>query len=159
MPIPALTDLPRRVEVCAGIDEAQLRAAWTLHTAQAAEKGLVFDGEAWAVEVAGKIRAGTWNVGIAWDGERAVGVTEMHLEYDSMRRETIAWGQRAYVLPEYRNADVFTALFECGSAISVALGVKAHRCYAETDWYGQAMKKFYESRGFRVQGYLMERTL
>lgn len=149
----------RTVEVTAGIDEAQVKAAAALHAAQAAEKGCVFDVQAWAEEIAAKIKAGLWNVGIAWDGDVAVGVTEMHLEYDAMRRETVAWGQRAYVLAEYRNADVFTALFEFGSAASAALGVKAHRCYAETDWYGAAMKAFYLSRGFRVKGYLMEREL
>jgi GNAT superfamily N-acetyltransferase len=154
MRAPALKE--RRVEVVAGLDEAQVCAAFQLHTEQARERGFTLDGRGWADEIRGKVAAGTWNVGIAWDGDRPVGVTEMHVEYDPMLQKHIAWGQRAYVLPEYRTADVFKAIFDFGMNASAALGITTRRCIAETDFYGQAMKRFYESRGFKVVGYVME---
>lgn len=147
----------RDVQVTAGIDENQLRAAYELHCAFAAEQGLTLDGEAWAAEIKAAIEAGSFNLGIAWDGDAAVGVTEMHVEYDPLLQKRIAWGRRAYVLPEYRQADVFTALFNFGVIGSDFLGIPFQRAIANTDWYGAAMRKFYESQGFKLIGYVMER--
>lgn len=154
---PAVDITPRQIVVEAGIDERAVLAAWALHQAFAAENEMAVDGDAWAAELRGMMAEGLFNLGIAWDGDKAVGVCEMHLERDPLGPTLIAWGRRAYVLPEYRQADVFTALFNFGVQYSDAMGVDAQRAIASTDWYGAAMRKFYEANGFKVIGYVMER--
>lgn len=143
----------------AGLDAGQLEAAWALHQAFATEQGQEADAGSWVAEVRGLIEAGAYNLGVAWDGDVPVGVVEMHLAYDALSKTRIAWGKRAYVLPQYRRADVFKSIFEAGTRMSDALGVDVQRAIAETDWHGAAMKKFYESQGFKVVGYVMERVL
>lgn len=147
------------VVVVAGLDAKQVEAAWTLHQAFAAEQDQVADGQAWGAEVDALIRVGAYNVAVAWDGDKPVGVVEMHLAYDALSKTRIAWGKRAYVLPEYRQADIFKTIFDAGVRMSDALMVDVQRAIADTDWHGAVMKKFYESQGFKVVGYVMERVL
>lgn len=152
---PATANAPRCVEVVAGLDAKQVEAAFRLHEAFAAEQGLTLDGHAWAAEVAGMM--GNFNLGVAWDGDKPVGVTEMHVEYDPLLQKQIAWGRRAYVLPEYRQADVFTAIFNFGVTAAEFLGIPFQRAVCNMDWYGKAMQRFYEANGFKVIGIVMER--
>lgn len=148
----------RRVEVVAGLDATQLEAAWLLHKAFAEEKGLDMDEAVWIEEVKLLVAHGCFNVVVAWDGDKPVGVAEMHLEYDPFTRVLTSWGKRAYVLPEYRNTHIFGTIFRLGLNAAEFMGVTVCRAVAETDWYGQAMKKFYESQGLKAIGTIMERA-
>lgn len=156
--IPAANIQPQAVEVVVGIDAAQLEAAYALHRRYAAEMGVAFDGDGWATEVRDAIAAGAYNVGVAWDGGEPVGVVEMWLEYDPMTSRRYAWGRRAYVIPDYRSEGVFRAIFDFGEHGARFLGLDGCRAHAESDWYGQVMKRFYESEGFRPIATVMEKS-
>lgn len=154
----AVASEPREIVVVAGLDREQVEAAFTLHQALAIEQGKTLDATVWASEVSALIAAGAYNLGVAWSGERPVGVVEMILEHEALGNQTVAWGRRGYVLPEFRREDVFKAIFDCGVAYAQFSGVTVCRAVCDNDWYGKAMQRFYESRGFEVIGIIMEKS-
>jgi len=146
---------PRRVEVVAGLDEAQVRAAYALHSAWAAEQGDVMDDAGWAEQMKAAVGSGRMNLWVAWDGDEAVGVAEMHLVYDPLTSTTAAYGERAFVQPEYRRSGVFEAITESMIAFADGLGIKTQRMSAGSDIRGRGMEKFYARYGFRPISTLM----
>lgn len=156
---PAADISPRRVEVVAGIDASQVLAAWRLNSAWADELGHGLDQEGWADQMKRQFSAGRANLWVAWDGEVPVGVAQLHLVYDPMTRQDVAFGERAYVLPAYRQSDVFTQITESMIAYAEGIGIKSFRISAEVDLRGRSLQRFYGRYGFKPVSVLLGKDL
>lgn len=147
------------VEVVAGLDEAQVCAAFELHREWAREEGCDLDEEAWAGEMRGLCSSGRYNLWVAWDGDSPVGVTEAHLVYDSMKGEWVCYGERAYVLPKYRSSRVFDKIVRAGIDAMKFLDVHKFRAPAGVDLAGESLQSYYAAVGFKPAGVTMEMVL
>lgn len=151
--------MARGVTVTVGIDPAQVHAAYRLHALWAEEEGYEMDTDGWADLMRGLCVGGRYTLGVAWDGDLPVGVAEMHVLYDPMTRQTVAYGERGYVLPAYRTEQVFTALVEAWVGLSEFMGVKKMRVPAGLDLRGRALRRLYERLGFKAVSTTLERIL
>jgi hypothetical protein len=145
----ALAMEPRSVQIVAGLDEAQVCAAFELHREWAREEGRELDEEAWATDIRAKIDGGQYNVGIAWDGNKAVGVSEIVLAYDAMTQTTSAYAERSYVLPEYRRSDITVGMAEMFRHGAKWLGATSMRIVTLLDKTGRFMQAHHEKCGFK----------
>lgn len=143
----------------AGLDEAQVCAAFDLHREWAREEGHELDEEAWATEMRGLCASGRYNLWIAWDGPSPVGVTEAHLVYDAMRGEWVCYGERAFVLPKYRQGRVFDKIVKAGIEMMKFLDVRKFRAPSGVDRDGEALQAYYAAVGFKLAGVTMEMVL
>lgn len=147
------------IEVVAGLDEAQVCAAFELHREWAREEGYDLDEEAWVAEMRGLCSSGRYNLFVAWDGQSAIGVTETHLVYDAMRLEWVCYGERAYVLPKYRRLNVFGKIVKAGIEVMKYLDIHKFRAPASVDEKGESLQSYYASVGFKPAGVTMEMVL
>jgi len=144
------------IEVAAGLDESQVCAAFELHREWAREEGHDLDEEAWAAEMQGLCSGGRYNLWVAWDGASPVGVTEAHLVYDAMKGEWVCYGERAFVLPKYRQGRVFDQIVRAGIEMMKFLNVRKFRAPSGIDEHGEALRAYYASVGFKPVGMTME---
>ncbi len=137
--------------VTAGLDAEQVEAAWLLHTAWAAERGSVMDNEAWADQMGRAVQSGRFNLWVARVDGKPVGVAEAHVVYDPTNGENAVFGERAYVLPEFRRRGVFEQITESIIAMADWFGIKTRRMSAETP----GMQAFYARYGYKPVSVLM----
>lgn len=149
----------RPVDIVCGLDARQMLAAWKLHAAWAVELGRDLNPDEWAEQMKGYFAPGKANLWVAWDGDEPVGVAQLHLVYDPMTRQDIAYGERAYVLPAYRQQDVFTAITDSMMAYAEGIGIKSYRISAEVDLRGRGLQRFYGKYGFKPVSVLLGREL
>ena len=145
------------IEVVAGLDESQVLATYDLHREWAQEEGRELDEEAWAIEMRGLCAGRRYNLWVAWDGPSPVGVTECHLNFDAMRHEWVCYGERAYVLPGYRQRGVFDKIVKAGIDIMGFLGIAKFRAPCGVD--DAHLRGYYESLGFRPAVLTLEKVV
>lgn len=144
------------VEIAAGLDEKQVCAAYDLHSEWAREDGYELDPVAWEERMRALVTSGRYNLWVAWDGNKPVAVAECHLFYDCRSHRWVGQGERTYVLPEYRRAEVFKAMFESGRDAFRWLGVKVHRAAIEINGMSANFQRFYESQGMKPVEIVMQ---
>jgi len=149
----------RSVEVVAGLDESQVCAAWELHQEWAREDGQTLDPAIWTDHMRGLVTSGKYNLWVAWDGPHAVGVAEMFTCFDPRSGDMVGQGERTYILPAYRNARVFKAMYESGLEAMKWLGIRRQRAVVAMDETGRFLQRFHEAHGLRPIEMVMERVI
>ena len=145
----------RGVEVAVGLDEEQLHGVLDLWKAWMEERGVEWAPERVARYLYMAISAGNWLPVIAWDGDTPVGMTETRFEIDPFTGHLTGWGDRAYVLPEYRTEGVFRGLVEGCFFMGVIMGTEVDGLTVSSE--SMFLKRFYEKHGFREFGIMMRR--
>lgn len=142
------------VEVVAGLDEAQVCAAFELHREWAREEGYEIDPEGWEALLRDLLEKGRYNIVVAWDGPHPVACAEIHILYDCQRGDNLAYGQRGYVLPSYRGTGVFKSVVATMIEVGTFLGISRQRIGANI-----GASALYESYGFKPIEVVLERTV
>lgn len=141
------------IEIVAGLDEAQVCAAFELHREWARERGFEIDALGWADQMKAACVSGRFALWVAYDSGLPVGVVECHLVYDPMAHEHAAFAERGYILPAHRGSGVFRMLCESAMAWADWLGITVRRMSVEV---GQEVARgLYEKMGFRPVSILM----
>lgn len=115
-----------------------------------------FDADGFGREVVAKLTSGrTEYFLLVADGE-VVGFIEATVDYDPAISQNVLFGERAYLVPEYRERGAFTQAFKVMETWALEeKGVKQAviEVAAEADW----LIRFYEEHGFEVTHLKMRR--
>jgi GNAT superfamily N-acetyltransferase len=142
-------------EAVLGIDAPQLLAVMALWASWTNERGLDYDEGRVAQYLYNAISGGGWLPIVAYVGDTPVGMVETRVEMDPFTGELTGWGDRAYVLPEYRSAGVFRCLYEGCDFVGKMMGTEAQGLTVSAE--SGFLLDFYKDRGFREVGWIMRR--
>ena len=145
---------PNPPVVSIGLDECHLRAILALWRAWAEEDGVEsYSEQRMAQSLANRIRQGCWLPVVAFDGEHPVGMVEVMVLKDPFTGEITAYGDHAFLRPEYRGIKVFEQLALGAILIADVFGATSRILPMGTKtWF---LKSLYERLGFEVSGYVM----
>lgn len=146
-----------QVDVWVGKTPDQIEAWYELHKAWRFENtGTELDKEEWAKQMYFCAVDPERTLVIAWVDGSPVGIIEFLIHYDILKDITIAVGDRAFVLPEWRNSGVmnlmFRAIHNLGATSVATKGV----FHARGEDSGFGLRRYYEKMGARMEGYIME---
>lgn len=144
----------------AGNDVGQMLGAWMCWQRWCWEEfGRDLDHEAWMHESSNLTKGGCFLQIIAWDGGNPVGMVNMVVVYDAMRREQIAYGDKAWVHPDYRRGGVYDDMLTFFFQVLDLMGVSHTVAPLSTGSKATApfLKSVYERHGFEQVGINLER--
>jgi hypothetical protein len=129
-------------------------AAW-LYRRWAQEEGRSPDLEGYAAELMQKIVARRYCLIVAYDGEQPIGMAGSHIEYDPARAALTCFGEKLYILPEYRHAGVFQMIHAAGEVLALVSGSSEQVISCRQ---GSTLQRHYESWGFQATDVVMRRS-
>jgi len=144
---------PLSVDVVVGLDERAIRAAFWMWEMVSAEKGKPFDQDRVARYFAGRIEKGSLLPIIAWDGENPIGMVFLSVDEDPFTGEMTAFGDHAFVRPEYRRDGIYRMLVDAGMQAARLCGCEA--ILAPVGHDAGFLRAFYSERGFQEAGVFM----
>lgn len=122
----------------------------------AAEQGYDnVDMDAFGREAVGKLSSGRTEYFLLMVGEEIIGFLEATVSYDPAISQGVLFGERAYIVPEWRERGVYTKAFDAMEAWGKE--EKAVRQAVVEVAVGSRMQAFYEARGFEVTDLKMRR--
>mgnify|MGYP003654070635 CR=1 FL=1 len=106
-----LTPAKPAVVFTASVDADAMLAAWIGWRRWAMEEfGAELDTATFTADWLAKKASGTFLQIVGWDGNEPIAITDLRFIRDFRAGEIVAWGDHAFVHPDYRKAGVFDAL-------------------------------------------------
>ena len=115
-----------------------------------------FDADGFGREVVNKLSSGRTEYFLLVVSEEIVGFIEATVDYDPAISQAVLFGERAYIVPEWRERGAYTKAFEAMETWALEeKGVKQAviEVSVASDW----LVTFYEERGFEVTHLKMRR--
>lgn len=149
------------VEFVAGNDSGQALGAWMSWNRWCWEThGRDIDHAAWMTAHQGKVGSGCFTQIVGWDGCEPVAMLEIRVGYDPCEREQMAFGDHAWVHPDYRKEGVMRGMFDFAFALTELFEVYILVAPATAGKNASApwLRQMYESYGFELDGVTLTRN-
>lgn len=145
---------PSPTHASVALDEEHLRAVLDLWEAWALEDEVeTYDENRMVRTLAHHIQNGVWLPVVLWDCEKPVGMVEVLVFEDPFTGEITAYGDHAYLRPEYRGVRDFEKLVDGAVFVADVFGATAR--VLPVGVKTTFLKPLYERKGFKIDGYVM----